>query len=122
MKAVIDGLIEIEQVSLEVGSWQRNSIDRSATGLDGVVSVDAGRRGRKLKQSGLVSANNAEAMSEQISLIQGLVDGAEHVLAVEDDGEFGNVRVDSVKAGNRKMSGRGWSSEVEIRYTQLREV
>ncbi len=122
MRVVIDGVIEFEQTSLKVGSWQRDSIDRSAAGLDGVVSVDAGSRGRELKQSGLVSADSAEALGEQVGMLQGLVDGAEHVLVAGDGREFGNVRVDSVEVGDRKMSGRGWSGKVEIRYTQLREV
>ena len=51
MRVTLDGqnLFDEQQLEIEPGSITRNSIERAVAGLDGVLSIDIGRRGRKIK-------------------------------------------------------------------------
>ena len=50
MNFSIDGteLLGLENSAVELGSWERDYKERSVIGLDGLVSIDLGRRGRKI--------------------------------------------------------------------------
>lgn len=120
MKALLDGF-EIEQVDISVGSWERSSIDRSAAGVDGVVSVDLGLRSREIVQRGLIWAFTSEQLLSKFDNARMLMDGGIHTLVVSDGRVFSRLRVDSVEQGRKAFSGRGVSCEIEIRYTQLGE-
>jgi hypothetical protein len=119
MRVLIDGVVEFEEVSVSVGSWQRKSIERGAAGLDGVVSVDLGKRGREIVQRGVVRAGSDDGLCGAIAAVEGLVDGSSHVMSRGGCGDFGGLRVDGVEVKSRSRSGVGASCEFEVRYFQL---
>jgi hypothetical protein len=114
MGTSLDGIILFGDTDsqVEVGSFTRESIDRSATGLDGVVSIDFGERGRKIKQKGELRARSTEAM-------QAFMDGNTHTLAGLQGQVFENIRIDSVSVRNERASGGGVVADYEIVYMQL---
>lgn len=121
MRAKLDGKTEFEQTELAVGSWRRDSIERSAAGVDGVVSVDLGKRTRKIVQSGLVRAGSDEGLKSKIDAVSALMDGGTHVLETAVGERFDNLRIDAFEMGQKDYSGRGACQEIEIKYTQLKD-
>ena len=121
MRTTLDGVLELEQRCLKVGGWQRGTIERAVAGLDGVLSIDLGRRGRELLQKGFLRANSEKGLDEKIAGIWRLMDGREHSLVVQDGGVFGNLRLDAFEAGKRVYGGGGVCCDFEIKYTQLKE-
>ena len=119
MKATIDGTLSFDQESLRVESFDRDSIERSAAGLDGVVSVDLGARTRSLVQRGLLRAGSKKSLESNLDVFAGLVDGEVHTLVIEGGRSFGNLKVDSFEILSRNYSGLGVCCKFEIRYTQL---
>lgn len=121
MNATLDGVVGFEQVDIAVGSWERGSVERSAAGVDGVVSVDLGLRRREIVQRGLIWAFTNEQLRSKFDTIRMLMDGGTHTMIGDDGSYFDRLRVDGVEEGRRAYSGRGVSCEFEIRYRQLGE-
>jgi len=121
MSTTIDGhdLFDRRQLEIEVGSFKRDSIDRAAPGLDGVLTIDLGRRGRKLKQTGTLRAKSRDRLNDRISAISDYIDGDTHTLVTEDGREFDNLRADSFKVTNERVDGAYIVVDYEITYTQL---
>ena len=119
MKATIDETLEFEQKHLEVGSYHRDSTERSVTGLDGVMSIDLGMRKRQFVQKGILHAGSTEALRVKVTSFSKLIDGRIHKLALGDGRNFDNLRVDAFEASKECHSGKGPSCDFEIRYTQL---
>ena len=46
----IDEIIKLEHEELQVDSWVRDGVEKSAAGLDGVITVDHGMRSRRITQ------------------------------------------------------------------------
>lgn len=120
MRAMLDDVISIEDSSVAVGSWSRDSIERSVSGLDGVLSIDLGMRGREIIHKGFLRAVSGAGLSGRISSIQGLMDGKSHTLSLNDGREFSDLRMDVFEAGVREFAGAGVSCGCVIRYTQLK--
>ena len=120
MNARLDSTIEYEESQLQIKSWERGSIDRSVAGLDGVVSVDLGRRSRKLVQSGIIRANSEEQLAEQIDSFALLVDSNEHTLTRGRSHVLTGLRVSNFVAGKVNRSGAGVWCDFEIRFVQTR--
>lgn len=121
MNTVLDGqsLFDEQELKVEPGSLSRGSIERTMPGLDGVLSIDLGGCGRKVKQSGVLRAKSRSQMSERIDAISAYMDGSTHTLVTEDGQEFGNLRMDVFKVGKERTSGGGVAVDYEIIYTQL---
>lgn len=119
MKAKIDETLEFEQKHLEIGSYQRDSAERSVTGLDGVMSIDLGMRKRQLVHEGILHAGSTEALRAKVNSFSKLVDGRTHKLVLGDGKSFDNLRVDAFEVATECHSGKGPSCDFEIRYTQL---
>ena len=53
MKTTLDEqtLFDEQKLEIEVGSFNRDSIEKTVPGLDGALSIDLGRRSRKIKQA-----------------------------------------------------------------------
>ncbi|MBE0537436.1 MAG: hypothetical protein IH624_17370 [Phycisphaerae bacterium] len=118
-RAVVDGSVVFVQLALEVGTWTRQTVERTAAGLDGVVSVDLGRRSRSLVQRGQLRAFSEAGLRAQLCDVCGLADGQVHTLLVSDGQLFADVRVDGVYVSERVTGGGGVRCEFEMRYTQL---
>ena len=104
---------------IEVGSFGRESIERSVAGLDGVISIDLGERGRKIRQKGEIRARSKAELDSKVGAISSLVDGDTHTLVSSQGKTFENLRVDSVSVKNERESGSGVVSDYEIVYVQL---
>ncbi|MCK4999027.1 MAG: hypothetical protein KAS23_05815 [Anaerohalosphaera sp.] len=120
MNARLDSTLEFEESQLQINSWQRGSVDRSVAGLDGVVSVDLGRRSRMIVQKGIVRADNDEQLTEKIESFALLVDGDEHTLTRGRSHVMTGLRVSSFSVDKVNRGGSGVWCEFEIRYVQMR--
>jgi len=122
MSATLDGqsLFDEQQLEIEQGSISRDSIERAVPGLDGVLSIDLGRRGRKIKQKGVLRAKSRSQMDDRISVISAYMDGDTHTLVTSGGKEFDNLRVDVFKVSKELASGGGVAIDYEIIYTQLK--
>ena len=121
MSTTIDGndLFDSRQLKIEGGSFKRDSIERAAPGLDGVLTIDLGRRGRKLRHTGTLRAKSRARLNERISAISDYIDGDTHTLITGDGREFDNLRVDSFEVTNERADGAYIVVDYEITYTQL---
>jgi hypothetical protein len=104
---------------IEVGSFSRESIERSVAGLDGVISIDLGERGRKIRQKGEIRARSKVDLDSKAGAISAFIDGDTHTLVGSQGERFENVRVDSVSVKNERESGSGVVGDYEVVYTQL---
>jgi len=122
MSATLDGqsLFDEQQLEIEPGSISRDSIERTVPGLDGVLSIDVGERGREIKQRGVLRAKSRSQMDDRISVISAYMDGDTHTLATSSGKEFDNLRMDVFKVSKERASGGGVAVDYEIVYTQLK--
>lgn len=122
MSATLDGqsLFDEQQLEIEPGSISRDSIERTVPGLDGVLSIDVGERGREIKQRGVLRAKSRSQMDDRISVISAYMDGDTHTLATGSGKEFDNLRMDVFKVSKERASGGGVAIDYEIVYTQLK--
>jgi hypothetical protein len=121
MRATLDGqiLFDAQPLEIEAGSFSRDSIERTVPGLNGVLSIDLGQRGRKIKQRGTLRAKSRMQMDERIGEISAYMDGGTHTLVAANDREFSNLRMDSFKVDDERADGAGISVDYEVVYTQL---
>jgi hypothetical protein len=121
MKVTLDTQMIFDEQTLEIspGSFSRDSIERTVPGLNGVLSIDLGLRGRKIKQTGTLRAISRTQLDERISKIAAFMDGDTHILTTGSGREFTNLRMDSFKTGIENANGTGIVVDYEIVYTQL---
>jgi hypothetical protein len=120
MQVTLDGQRIFDEQPLEIrtGSFRRDSLERAVPGLDGVLSLDLGRRNRQITQTGTLRAESRVQMDSRISTISAHMDGNTHTL-VTGNREFNNLRMDSFKILNEYTDGVGIRVDYEIVYTQL---
>jgi len=113
-------LFDERTLHIEVGSVSRDSVERSIAGLDGVIGIDLGRRGRVIKQSGSIRASSKAELEDKLGLIRDYMDGYAYTLITNNGERFENVRIDAFKTKNERPGGAGLAVDYEIVYTQLR--
>ncbi|MFH1615027.1 MAG: hypothetical protein ABIG61_08090 [Planctomycetota bacterium] len=123
MKLLLDSQNVFDGVSeeLRIGGWSRGEVQKSVNGLDGVLSIDLGKRSRKIKQEGVLRTSSKSALNNKIETISNFADGMSHILNVDDGRSFANIRVDSFEVGSFTVSGTGICCDYQIVYTQLQE-
>ncbi len=121
MSVTIDGqsLFNEHDLEIEAGSFGRDSIERKIPGLDGVLSIDLGRRGRKIRQTGTLRAKSRTQMNKRITAISAIADGDTHTLVTDIGESLNNLRLDSFKTNKERTDGIGIVVDYEIVYTQL---
>jgi len=121
MGASLDGVMLFgeEESQIEVGSFARECIERAAAGLDGVMSIDLGGRGRKIRQKGVLRARSRAELSSKAEAISAFMDGETHTLVNSRGEKFENLRIDSVSVKNERVSGSSVIADYEIVYMQL---
>ncbi len=120
MNVTLDGqLLFDEPVAIEAGSVERESIERSVAGLDGVLSVDLGGRSRKIRQKGKLRARSRVELNGKVEAISAFVDGDTHTLVDLQGRTFENLRVDSFHVKSEQVSGSGVVVDYEMICTQL---
>ena len=122
MGTTLDGqrLFDEQGLEIEPGSFSRDSIGRTAAGLDGVLSIDLGRRGRKIKQRGVLRAQSRVKLNERINVVASYMDGDTHALVTVSGECFSNLRMDTFKITGQRVNGSGLCCDYEIVYTQLK--
>lgn len=121
MKTTLDSIILFDEQALEISvkSFSRESLERTVPGLDGMVSIDLGPRGRKIKQTGALRAKSRFQLEQRISKIAAFMDGDTHKLITVAGQEFANLRMDLFKTGTEHTDGSSIIVDYEIIYTQL---
>jgi hypothetical protein len=121
MRTTFDGesLFDEQDLEIESASFRRDSIERAVAGLDGVLSIDLGGRGRQIKQAGMLQARSRTRMNERIAAISACMDGDTHALVTSNGDRFDDLRMDAFKVANERASGSGLVVDYEIIYTQL---
>ena len=121
MGITLDGqnLFDGRQFEIESESPCRDSIERTVAGLNGVLSIDLGKRSRKIKQKGVLRAKSRTQMNERISAISAYMDGDTHTLVTGSGEAIDNLRVDVFKVTKERAAGSGLCCDYEIVYTQL---
>jgi hypothetical protein len=121
MSTTLDGqvLFDEQQLKIELDSVSRDLIERAVPGLNGVLSIDMGGRGRKIKQKGVLRTTSRSQMNERINEISAYMDGDTHILVTENGEEFDNLRMDVFKVTEERTSGGGVAVDYGIVYTQL---
>jgi hypothetical protein len=121
MKVTLDAQILFDEQTLEIRaeSFSRDSIERTIPGLHGVLSIDLGLRGRKIRQTGTLRAKSRTQLDNRISKIAAFMNGNTHTLITGNGREFANLRMDSFKTGTEHADGTGIVVDYEIIYTQL---
>ncbi|MHC4435730.1 MAG: hypothetical protein ACYS3S_00105 [Planctomycetota bacterium] len=121
MKVILDTQMLFDEQALEIraDSFSRNSIEKTIPGLNGVLSIDLGLRGRKIRQTGTLRAKSRTQLDDKISRIAAFMDGNTHTLRTSSGREFTNLRIDSFKTGTEHADGSGIVTDYEIIYTEL---
>lgn len=121
MSISLDGqeLFDEHQLEIELGSISRDSMEKTVAGLNGVLSIDLGKHGRKIKQKGLLRAKSRLQMDEKVGAISQYMDGDTHTLVTGSGEQFDNLRMDIFKVIKKRASGNGIAVDYEIVYTQL---
>ena len=119
MRVKIDGILELDEQNLTIGSWWRDSSERAVAGLDGVLSVDLGKRSREIVQNGILRAVSEKALESEIKSVVSLMDGGTHTFLLDNGQELENLRIDAVETDGQAHSGGGVHCKLQIRYTQL---
>ena len=122
MKARLDGQIifDEEQLYIQVGGERREYVERTVAGLDGLLSVDLGERGRQIKQTGVLRAGSEAGLRKKIIAISAYMNGQRHTLTTDSGEQYEDLRMDSFEVKEKAVSGNGVCCGYEIRYTQLR--
>ena len=100
-------------------SWRRETFDKGFAGLNGVLSIDLGLRGRKIKQRGRLIANSIAAIAVLAESISNYIDGQAYTLVDQNCINYANVRMDSFEMLEPVATGNQACCEYEIVYTQL---
>ena len=121
MRVTLDGqnLFDEQQLEIETGSINRSSIERAVAGLDGVLSIDTGKRSRKVEQKGSLQTQSRLQMNNRINAISAFIDGKTHTLTKSDGEKIDNLRMDSFNMSKERTGGGGIVVDYEIIYTQL---
>jgi hypothetical protein len=112
-------LFDEQDLKIQVGAWQRASVERAIPGLDGVVSIDLGCRSRTIRQQGALRAASQAMMRSRLDAVETLADGGTHTLVTADGDTYANLRIDAFKRLSQDVSGAGVLIEYEMTYTQL---
>ncbi len=121
MSVTLDGqkVFDEKELKVEPSSVRQDSVERAVPGLDGVLSIDLGKRSRKVKQRGVLRAKSQSQMNNRVIAISTFIDGNTHKLVISGDGEFDNLRMDTFRVMDERTSGNGVVIDYEIVYTQL---
>ena len=122
MSVTLDGqdLFDQQQLEIELSGIKRASVERSIPGLDGVLSIDLGKRSRQITQKGVLRAKSRTQLETIINAISAYLDGGTHTLSAGNGRTFDNIRMDIFKVSNQRTSGSGVAVDYEITYTQLK--
>jgi len=117
----LDGQALFDEQNLQIrpGSPARASVERRVCGLDGILSIDLGRRARTIRQTGTLRAASRTAMRARIEAITRFIDGGAHTLVTAEGRSYADLRMDAFNELGESTAGPGVVVKYEIVYTQL---
>jgi len=119
MRPALDNIFfDEENFQLEVKTFKRGVIQRSAAGLDGQLAIDTGLRSRKLVQTGQMRAKSQTELQRQIDSVNSLIDGQLHTLKCPDGRVFENLLIETFETETILKGGAYVSCEYRITYVQ----
>lgn len=101
------------------GPQARELRQRGLAGLDGLVVVDLGRRGREITQTGRLQADTLESLQDQFAAIEAFADGNEHSLEDDLGRRFPRVLLESFQLTTPIQRGRGYFCDYRAQYREL---
>jgi len=121
MNVTLDGqnLFDQQQLEVEPDSIIRACVEKAVSGLDGLLSIDLGKRSRKVRQKGTLRAQSRSQMQDRINAISTYMDGDTHTLEISGQQTFENLRMDVFKVTDERTNAAGLEVDYEIVYTQL---
>jgi len=121
MRTTLDGqaVFDEQELTIAAGSPTRASLERGVAGLDGVLSIDLGRRPRRIRQTGTLRAVSRAALDTRLDAVAAFLDGRTHTLTTADGRTYTHLRLDGFQQKNERPAGPGIVVEYEIVYTQL---
>jgi hypothetical protein len=121
MRTTLDGqsLFDESQLEIELDSPGRDFVSRAVPGLDGILSIDLGKRSRKIRQKGVLRAKSRSQMDDRLTAISQHMDGDIHTLATSTGRQFENLRMDTFKVVGERTNAGSIAVDYEITYTQL---
>lgn len=121
MSVTLDGqsLFDEQQLEVELDGPGRDFVLRAVPGLDGTLSIDLGKRSRKIRQKGVLRAKSRSQMDDRLTAISQRLDGHIHTLATSSSRQFENLRMDTFKVVSERTDASGIVVDYEITYTQL---
>lgn len=120
MSVTLDGQnLFDKQCEIELSSPCRDSIEKKVAGLNGILSIDLGARGRTIKQKGVLRAKSGAELTARLDAISAFIDGDTHTLLSQTGRQFDNLRMDVFKVSEQHTSGTSVEVDYEIAYTEL---
>lgn len=95
--------------------------EKSFAGIDGMISIDLGRRGRTLKQQGWLTAASKAALQQKCDEISAYIDGQAYELVDSNGTVYANVRMDSFQLLTELYTASPVRCEYEVAYAQMGE-
>lgn len=122
MQITLDGqrLFDEQQLEIELGSVSRDSVEKAAAGINGIISIDLGSREREIKQKGVLRGKSKTQLDEKIDAILVFMDGNTHTLVTGDGNTYANLRINVFTVSKERVSGVDVSCDYKIIYTQLK--
>jgi hypothetical protein len=122
MRTTLDGkiLFDEHRLAIEIEGVERAKVERAVPGLDGIVSINLGERGRKIRQKGWLRAASQLELERRISQITAFMDGDGHTLKTNKGQEYENLRMDSFRTTGNFASGCDVGVYYQIEYRQLK--
>ncbi len=101
------------------GSWRRDVLRRSFSGVSGEMAIDQGKRSREIRQTGRLQAADAASLQTIISQIENHIDGDSYTLVDNHGTSFSYILMESFNITTGIRRGRGYWCDYEIIYRQL---
>jgi len=105
--------------AFRLGPWQRAVQNRAFAGVHGELLLDLGIRSRKIRQTGRLQADSADALHALLSTIDGYCDGAEHALVDNHGRSYASVILEQLETTTPVQRGRGFYCDYKAEYRQL---
>ncbi len=104
---------------LQPGSWLREKVCRSFSGLDGELALDLGKRSRLIEQTGRLQAASSSALQSLIDAIEAKADGQLYTLVDSLGQTYSTVILEQFRMTTPVRKGLAYWCDYSATYRQL---